>query len=31
MTSKRKAVEPTVVKAAGINPKRGVSSAPDGL
>ena len=31
MARKRKSVEPTVVKTAGINAKRGVSSAPDGL
>src|SRR5471032_1721486 len=31
MARKRKKTDPTVIKASGINPKKGVSSAPDGL
>jgi hypothetical protein len=31
MATKRKKVEPKSIKASGIDPKRGVSSAPDGL
>ena len=31
MARKRKAVEPKIIKASGIDPKRRVSTAPDGL